>query len=157
MSDESKTVQPRSLSAINKMMDYLARRKHSEKELRAKLQDSFSPEQVEKAIDHGKNKGWIPSTEDECAQMAQETADFLKRKGKGIEYINRYLTEKGLPEIKADQSAELEKARQLVKNKFDPLQNTFGEENEKQKAKIGRFLLSRGFAEETVRKVIYED
>ena len=144
-------------TATHKLMDYLARRKHSELELRTKLQDSFTPQEIEEAILHAKNKAWIPANEDQQRSLAEETAEALIKKGKGIEYINQYLEQKGLPAVKVDSSDELEKARQLVKNKFDPLENLTPEENEKQKAKIGRFLASRGFDEETVRKVIYED
>ena len=139
------------------MMDYLARRKHSEKELRLKLEDQFEDKEIQKALEYGKAKGWIPASDEDQNQMAQETAEALKNKGKGIEYINQYLAEKGLPKVQAIDSEELEKARQLVENKFGPLKESSEEESEKQKAKMGRFLASRGFTEETVRKVIYED
>lgn len=143
--------------ASHKMMDYLANRTHSEKELRTKLQKHYTPEEIENAIEYGKTKGWIASTDEALNDLSQETAAALSRKGKGADYINQFLQEKGLPQIKADSSSELEKARQLVENKFDPLDNPSREEREKRKAKIGRFLMARGFDMETIEKIVDGD
>lgn len=139
------------------MMNYLARRNHSEKELREKLESQYTPEDIENAIAYGKSKGWIPDSEQDLIALAEKTAADLRRRGKGSEYINQYLEQKGLPAIKSDSMDELEKARQLVKNKFTPLESPTDREQEKYKAKMGRFLVSRGFDTEIVRKVIYED
>jgi regulatory protein len=76
----------------------------------------------------------------------------LGRKGRGINFINEHLKKKGLPEISRDSSVELEKAQRLVENKY----SDFSEMDQDQKAKVGRFLLSRGFEMEVVEKVIYE-
>jgi len=140
-------------SARNKMMDILARRDHSEKELRKKLRDKqFPPEEIDRAIEFGKENGWIPNTEEGLKVLSEKTADVLKRKGKGRLYINHYLKEKGLVPVEVDPAEELEKARELVENKFSDLKQM----DRKEKAKVGRFLISRGFGLETVRKVIYE-
>jgi regulatory protein len=139
-------------SARNKMMDYLAHREHTENELRLKLKDDFTPVEIDVAIQFAKDKGWVPSSEEDLRAMSEKTAEVLKRKGKGQLYIDRYLEEKGLAPVKVEASEELEKARQLVENKFSDLDNM----DEKEKAKAARFLMSRGFDEETVRKVIYE-
>ncbi|MGZ3771147.1 MAG: regulatory protein RecX [Bdellovibrio sp.] len=140
-------------AAKKKVMDLLARRDHSEKELRKKLLEKFadidgSKEIVEEAINFAKDNNWIGDPQNLATQMA----NVLHRKKKGIQYINNYLREKGLPSVEIDRDHELEKALSIVNNKFDE-NYEFSRED---KAKVGRLLISRGFDAETVRKVIYE-
>ncbi len=149
-------------SASKKMMDYLARRQHTEKELREKLQTRYTSQEIDDAIEYGKTKGWIAPNPEAESQLAEETAETLKRRGKGIEYINQFLEKKGLPSIKANSSEELEKARQLVENKFGPREKNMDvkpsrEEVKKLNAKKARFLISRGFDMETVEKIVDGD
>jgi regulatory protein len=139
-------------SARNRMMDYLAQRDHSEKELRKKLKDKFSPDEIDIAFTYGKVQGWIPDSPESALNLAEKTAATLKRKGKGPLYINQYLKEKGLPKVSMNRDEEFENARKLAHNKFPNIENM----DTKAKAKVGRFLISRGFSLETVRKVIYE-
>ncbi|NUN06471.1 MAG: regulatory protein RecX [Bdellovibrio sp.] len=134
-------------------MDLLAIRDHSEQELRLKLTEKFSENEevtslVEEAIAIVKDKKWLsdPMT------LAQRWADTLHKRNKGIEYINSYLREKGLPEVPADHDVELEKALSVIRAKYTEDYNFSREE----KAKVGRQLASRGFDSETVRKVLYE-
>lgn len=144
-------------TARNKMMDLLARREHSEKEIRQKLQNSYSPEEIEQAIEVGKANKWIPADDFAAQALAEKTAADLRRKGKGAEYINQYLEEKGLPKVSFNSSEELDKALSLVKNKFldfEHLKSLSEEEQDKIKAKMGRFLAARGFDMEIVGKVI---
>lgn len=140
-------------AAKKKVMDLLARRDHSEKELRKKLREKFSENEdsddvIDEAIDFAKDNKWLGDPTD----LAFKMADVLHRKNKGIHYINNYLREKGLPSVQADRDMELEKALSIVKNKYDE-NYKFSRED---KAKVGRLLASRGFDSETVRKVIYE-
>lgn len=136
-----------------KVMDMLARRDHSEDELRQKLQEKFSElkgasDLIDEAIDHAKRNNWMG----EPSELSRRLADTLHQRNKGIEYINNYLQEKGLPPVESDSDFELEKALGLVKNKYS-------EEHEftrDEKAKVARFLASRGFDSDTVRKVVYE-
>ena len=146
------------LSVRRKMMDLMAVREHSEAELRAKLEQKFAqlsdgPEAIEAALEYAREKKWLADP----AQLAVQTAEALHRKGKGIEFINHYLTEKGLPTIAVDSELELEKARQLVKNRHLETENLDADEKEAVQAKLARFLASRGFDEDTLRKVIYEE
>jgi regulatory protein len=127
-------------SAIDKTMDYVARRDHSEKELRQKLSLRFSSEEIDKAIEFAKQKKWLASTDDELLVFSLKVAEALHRKKKGINYINNYLKKKGLPPIKKDSERELEKARSLLGLKKLQLQ------------KAQRFLSSRGFDFETIHK-----
>lgn len=134
-------------------MDLLARRDHSEKELRKKLREKFSDEDdgldaVEEAIAYAKENNWLGDP----SALAYRMADMLHRRNKGIHYINQYLKEKGLPSVETDRALELEKALAIVKNKYDEDYDFTRED----KARVGRLLASRGFDSETVRKVIYE-
>lgn len=137
-----------SRSARNKMMDLLAQRDHSEKELRTKLrQRDFAEEEIEAALQTAKDSGWIlPENE-----LSQKYAHTLHRKGKGIQTINRQLQEKGLPTIVADPEQEFAKALQLVQQKFPRLH----EQDRATKAKAYRFLQARGYSGETLRKVVF--
>ncbi|WP_374031932.1 regulatory protein RecX [Bdellovibrio bacteriovorus] len=140
-------------AAKKKVMDMIARRDHSEKELRTKLREKFSDEEdvgdiIDEAIEFAKDNRWLGDPVD----LAHRLADMLHRRNKGIYYINNYLKEKGLPAVETDRALELEKALAIVKNKYDEDHNFSREE----KARVGRLLASRGFDSETVRKVIYE-
>ncbi len=137
------------------MMDMIARRDHSEKELRTKLKEKFSDESdgleaIEAAIQYAKDHKWLGDPTD----LAGRLAEMLHRRNKGINYINNYLREKGLPPVHSNRDLELEKALQLVKNKYaDNKEQNF---DRSEKARVGRFLIARGFDSEIVRKVIYE-
>lgn len=135
--------------AKKRVMDLLAHRSHSEQELRQKLQEKFSsPEVVEAALLFALENHWL----EEAGELSLRTAENLHRKNKGIEYINHYLREKGLPEVAADENRELEKALALIYEKYTE-HHSFTEE---EKAKVGRLLTSRGFDHELVRKVLHE-
>lgn len=152
MSDEKNPLKTKQ-AAKRKVMDLLARRDHSEKELRKKLREKFSDEDdgldaVEEAIAYAKENNWLGDP----SALAYRMADMLHRRNKGIHYINQYLKEKGLPSVETDRALELEKALAIVKNKYDEDYDFTRED----KARVGRLLASRGFDSETVRKVIYE-
>lgn len=156
MSDESnspKTKPNTKIAAKRKVMDIIARRDHSEKELRQKLRDKFGDEEdgmeaIEEAIAFAKDNNWLGDP----SALAYRLADMLHRRNKGIYYINNYLREKGLPAVETDRALELEKALAIVKNKYDEDYDFTRED----KARVGRLLASRGFDSETVRKVLYE-
>ena len=131
-------------TARNKMMDYLARRDHSEKELRTKLKKDFTSEEIDKALEYGRTHGWLPDTDEKLNALSDKTARMLHNKRKGIHYINNFLVKKGLPKVAQNMDLELEKARDLIKNKKSDA------------AKAGRFLMGRGFDLSVVRKVVYE-
>jgi regulatory protein len=143
-------------TARNKMMNLLARRDHSEAEIKKKLKGEFSADEIAVAIQYGRDHGWLPNSEEGEQRLANQFASHLHRRKKGILYINKALQTKGLPEIQSDSSMELEKALELVKNKYKIHEGMSREEKQKLKGKVGRLLLSRGFEMSIVRKVIYE-
>lgn len=142
------------------MMDLLAKRDHSRKELVKKLSAHHTPEEVQQAIRYAEENDWIPPEQ----ELAEKFARELHKKKKGIQYINSKLVEKGLPRLTSDEQLELEKALSLIENKYDlsdlseeVREGRLGrEEFEKQKARMGRFLVSRGFDQNIVRKVLYD-
>lgn len=136
-------------------MDLLSRREHSETEIRKKLNLKFLDDEIESAIEYGKKQGWIPDTQHAINELAEAAAEALHRKKKGIHFINKYLLEKGLPEVALDDQRELDKALALVENKLSKLEGLSDQEMEQAKARLGRFLMSRGFDLSTVQKVIY--
>ena len=139
------------------MMDLLARRDHSEKEIRQKLSRyEFKTEDIEAAIAYGKKNNWLPDDLESASQLSEKTAKTLHRKKKGAIYINQYLQEIGLPKVQTNSELELEKALELVKNKYLIPEDADRELKEKIKARIGRFLISRGFEMSIVRKVVFE-
>lgn len=151
-------------SARKKMMDILSRREHSETEIRIKLEDQFSPEEIDQAINFGKEKKWLPSNPQQAQDLSEKFAEVLRRKGKGVDFINHYLEEKGLPSIKISSEDELEKIQQLISKKFPQFEQNINADSPSQdfqkeqlQAKIARFLISRGFNSEIVRKVLYDN
>jgi regulatory protein len=168
------------IKARRKLMDLIALRDHSEKELRTKLKQTLSPRKrygksaqysgpdtaensesereslqsvikttIDEAIIFAKENNWLGAPEELSVKMAYG----LHKRQKGSYYINGWLRQKGLPPISVDRDFELEKARGLIKNKFPNIEKATREE----KAKISRFLASRGFDLDTVRKVIHEE
>lgn len=137
-----------------KMMDMFARRNHSEDEIRQKLRTKFHAEEdieaaIEDAIQYAKKNRWLGDPSD----LSQDLADTLHRKNKGAEYINNVLKEKGLPTIQADHQQELEKAKLLVREKFSDADNIARDD----KPRVARFLASRGFDEEIIRTIVFDE
>ena len=138
-------------TARNKMMDLLAMRDHSEKELRAKLRKKeFSAEQIDQAIAYAKTHGWLPDTHDQQAKLARQFADVLGKKYKGIHFINGYLKQKGLPPVPKDEREELAKAQYLIKRKLTKGTN----KSKNDLIKASRFLQARGFDSSTIRMAL---
>lgn len=130
-----------------KIMDHLARRDHSEKELRKKLREKFEDhEAIEKAIEFVKEKKWLGDPQ----KLAEQMSNMLHRRNKGSRYIQNYLKEKGLPDVSVNEDLELQKAKELISKKF--------KSNDRSKStlmKMSRFLQSRGFNGNIISKVIF--
>lgn len=146
--------EPTRLRARRKMMDMFARRDHSEREVRKKLKEKFRKEPdveeaIEDAIEYAKENRWLGEPSD----LAQRMADMLHRKNKGIQYINNFLKEKGLPTVAIDREQELQKALHLVRTKYPDVEKFDRDE----KGRVARFLAARGFDGETVRSIIYDE
>lgn len=145
---DRKPAKVNALSAKHKLADFLARRDHSPRELKQKLSRSYPPEEVNEAIAWAESKGWLPSDEESFQRFSSRVGEMYHRRKKGIRYINSKLHSLGLPEIPSDHGRELEKAVELVENKFfrTTRQNV-------DRLKIQRFLMARGFEAAVIREV----
>lgn len=132
-------------SSTTAAMDFLARRNHSEKELRQKLLRKYEETEVQKALDYCREQNWLLPPE----ALSEQTMNALHRRKKGFLFIQRYLRQKGLPVPSKNREIEEEKARELLDRKFKTL------EDFAIKQKAHRFLKSRGFEDDVIRKVIY--
>lgn len=127
-------------------MDLLARRSHSELELRRKLEGLYHEDDVADAIRVARESGWMPPPE----EIAERVAVELGRKKKGHRYINQFLKTKGLPPVAKDADAEVEKARAIVHARL----RKDGPFDWNDQQKIYRLLANRGFEDDTIRRVI---
>ena len=136
-------------------MEYIARRDHSEKELKAKLRrlkdfqdrkkSRFSVDEIDQGIEWARVNKWLISGD----QLAVSVARTLHGKKKGIRFINAYLAQKGLPSQSMDEELELEKAIKLIHRK---ILNKSIDSN--LKLKLTRFLISRGFPSNIISKAL---
>lgn len=138
--------QPR-LSAREKMMRLLARRDHSEQEIRSKLRRFFEKVEIDQAIELAKQKKWLITPD----KLSQNMAEMLHRKGKGYLFIVNYLKLKGLPAITRDLDREVEKAREFVLRFWQ--KDDLADATQKEKMKLFRQLKNRGFDGETIQSV----
>ncbi len=135
--------------AREKLMDYLARRDHSEMELRQKLMRNYEADEIQEALDEARESGWIIPAEDMAAKVARQ----LHGRRKGYFYICNYLRQKGLPKVPKEPEIELQKAREIAESKLGDDAKVWKSEAEK----LARWLKSRGFEDETIWKVINEE
>ncbi|MCK6597058.1 MAG: recombination regulator RecX [Bdellovibrionaceae bacterium] len=143
------------MSIKKRVMDYLAKRDHSEKELKLKLsrlrswenkkQPLYSKEEIEAVLLWAKTNKWLVAE----TALAERWSQALDRKKKGIHFINAYLNQKGLPPVKKNEDVELEKAIELLKRKIGQRSVDLS-----LKIKLKRFLLSRGFDSNTIKKAV---
>lgn len=141
--------------AKKKLMDFVARRDHSEKELTQKLTRYCDPDIVNQTITWAREQNWLTPPEKLQTQFAAQ----LSRRGKGIHKINQKLTELGLSGVKADFDDELEKARHLIKSKWSvaDFRGLDFKESQKLCAKITRFLIARGYESSVASSILKND
>ena len=143
-------------SALKKAMDLLAARPLTESELRTRLSagGKFPPSEVEEAVLHCRDRGYLND-----ALLASDAARFLNAGGRGQGLIRKKLRARGVSEenlnaalggLSAEDeagaalSAGMTKLRLLAREK----------DMRKKKEKLFRFLISRGFSPETALDTI---
>jgi len=135
--------------ALDKLSLYLAKRAHSERELRQKLRKNFDSDSIDWALQAARDQEWMPDPN----ELSQRTGEMLHRKNKGINFINQYLSQKGLPPVSANPELELDKARVALSKKFSlESKMSFPE-----RRKAYSFLSQRGFNGETIGKLLNEN
>ena len=134
--------------ALGYILDLLARREHSEFEIRCKMQQkAFSEEEIEQVIQHCQQKGWQSDK-----RFAENYLRFRAAKGYGANRIRQELSQlKGisseiidnaLMECEIDWS---EIALSVLSKKFPNYQQ---KQTPKDKQKIWRYMYSHGFYSE---------
>lgn len=134
------------MNVKEKIVYYLSRRDHSEKELSQKLKlKKYSPQEISEGLQWAKDKGYLGSPE----KTSETLARGLHRKKKGILYIQQYLKMKGLPPVEIDLDLELEKALFLAVKYFKNPPYTFEEKQD-----IYKSLIRRGFLDKTIQGLL---
>lgn len=149
------------MSIKRRVMDLIAKRDHSEKELQQKLsrlkkwdnkkERLYSDEEISNVITWARENRWLQDS----SYLSARWAEALTKKKKGIKYINAYLNQKGLPAVSKNQEVEVDKAILLLRKKLQTkaIQTAIeeaGKLDRNIKLKLTRFLISRGFDQETI-------
>ncbi|HVY06289.1 MAG TPA: recombination regulator RecX [Burkholderiales bacterium] len=128
----------------------LARREHSRQELQAKLKaHAENLEEVERLLDEFEKHGWLSE-----ARFVEQLTTARRRRF-GAARILQELQEKGVSGAALDdarsrlKAGEIEAARSVWHKKFGRLPASLEE-----RAKQSRFLASRGFSAEVVRRIL---
>jgi regulatory protein len=138
------------ISMKGRALRLLGQREHSRAELERKLrQHETEPGELAKALDDLQAKGFINE------QRVLESVIFRRAPRLGAMRVRQELQAKGLaPEAISQavadlQGSEVERAREVWRKKFgEPADDAQG------RAKQMRFLSTRGFAAETIYKVV---
>ena len=140
----------RTLSLKGRALALLARREHSRAELQRKLAaHEQSPGQLQAILDELQAKGFINE------ERVIESVIHRRASKLGAARIRRELQAKGLPSEAMAQAlaqlkgTELERAREVWHRKFGEAAT-----EPKEHARQARFLISRGFSAEVVRKIV---
>lgn len=131
-------------------MDMLARRGHSELELRQKLSRDYEPAEIDAAIQFAKESKWMTEPEELSERVSME----LGRKKKGHRFINQFLKNNGLPPVSKDLDEEVRKAREIIDAKMARKLAKGIPFDYEEKMKLHRTLANRGFDDETIRQAL---
>jgi regulatory protein len=143
----------------NKALEFLSYRTRSEKEVRDKLKTKQAePGIIEKVISKLKEKRFI-NDEEFARQWIENRNRFkprslrlikLELRQKGIE---EEIVEKVIQDLDFNSESELGQAKKLVEKRIDKVRDLPKQEIYQ---KLGRFLASKGFNWDTVKKAIDE-
>ena len=145
--------------AVAAALNLLARRDHTGRELADKLEaKGFDSAACQAAVERCRQLGYLDD-----ARTAETMAAALRRRGQGVHRIRARLREKGIDDdtiaaltaVDADPDQALAAARAV----YAPRRSRFERETDplRRRAKIHRFLQSRGFGAETVHRLLAED
>ena len=145
-----------------KLLDYLSRRPHARKELRQKMARTrdYSYELIDALLDEAESQGFINDLEF-ARLFVEDSINLRKQDGPGK--IRSHLSLKGVSsaiidqvmlEFASDPEDEYEKIIQLALKKWRTYQSNL--ELHKRKARLYRFLISRGFPSHLVGNAVSE-
>ena len=142
----------------NSSLRFLSYRPRSEKEVRDKLvSKKASLEIADKVISKLKKYNFVND-----AEFAKKwIEDRSKFKPRSFRLIKLELKRKGIDDETIDNlhltiSSDLEQAKKLVEKRIIRFRNKFGMTREEIYQKLGRFLASKGFSWDTIKKSIDE-
>lgn len=151
--DEADRARP-TVSARTAVMNLLARRDHSPLEIRRKLGERYSADEVESAIAIAQESGWLAPVDELASRVGRQ----LDMKKKGHRFIQNFLRQKGLPNLERNFETEVEKARAIVRSKLrlDASHEAATALPQETRIKAHRWLANRGFDDDVIRCVINE-
>ena len=145
-------------SCYNKALQLLARRDHSNAELERKLRSrGYGQLEIQTAISECLRLNYLNDS-----RFAETYANQLQRKGFGINGIKHKLYSKGISDsviqevvaVQGSDAIQLEQCRRVLAKKLKPL--TENTSVASRGPKLHRFLYSRGFSSQIIRKAIDE-
>ena len=143
----------------NKALEFLSYRTRSEKEVRDKLKTKQAePGIIEKVISKLKEKRFI-NDEEFARQWIENRERFKPRSLRLIKLelrqkgIKGEILEKVIQDLDFNSESELEQAKRLVEKRIDKVRDLPKQEIYQ---KLGRFLASKGFNWDTIKKAIDE-
>lgn len=98
------------------------------------------------ALQQAKAKRWLRSEE----EIAEDAVQMFEGKLKSNAYIKQQMEKRGLPTKDLDFSKEQDKINELIQKRF----NHVDMEDKKERMKVVRFLLNRGFELRSIQSVI---
>lgn len=146
----------------NKALRFLSYRPRSEKEIRDKLISKRVSEKIIKEVIKKLKAQKFINDEEFVGWWVEQRINFKPR---SLRLIKMELRQKGVHQeiiekiISNDQfliSNDLDRARKLVEKKMERFRNKFGMTRQEIYQKLGRFLASKGFDWETIKKSIDE-
>jgi regulatory protein len=145
--------------SYNKALEFLSYRTRSEKEVRDKLKTKQAePGIIEKVISKLKEKRFI-NDEEFARQWIENRERFKPRSLRLIKLelrqkgIKGEILEKVIQDLDFNSESELEQAKRLVEKRIDKVRDLPKQEIYQ---KLGRFLASKGFNWDTIKKAIDE-
>ncbi len=151
--DVIKSLPPLTLQQTKrKIMDLMARRDHSAREIQNKLKRRAEPDTLKAALAWAEEQSWIPSEE----KLQDQVTRAMSVRKKGQNALNLKLQQLGLKPVRLNADVELEIALRALESRFksDILKGLDFKEFQKQKAKTMRFLLSKGFSSSVIQKAV---
>lgn len=139
-------------TALQKAVSYLARREHSQSELRWKLSSrGYDEIEIEEALERLVDQG-LQSDE----RFAEAFVQMRYQRGSGPYKINMELNQKGVDETTVEQALNSDEFDwfELARSVYEKKYRGKGFSNYQEKAKRSRFLQSRGFSSEQIQYAI---
>lgn len=138
---------PETLRALQIALKMLARKDHSEYQLREAFSLAFEPETIDECIQFLQSHRFQDDFRLARIQIERNQGRFAK----GDQAIRHQLISKGISESMVNEvlqefgGSEIERASELVEKKFG---------DEYDRVKVARFLFSRGYTEETISTLL---